>query len=305
LPPAETPASRAARGEAFRLEFTVGAADGTRRWFEATGRPLAGEAAGVLVIRDITDRTVRRLQDEFLAWAGHELRSPLTTLRGYLQLAARRLDPGADERLRRYLGLAGEEAQRLGLLVGELLDATRLQSGKLHLRLAPLDLAPLVAHTVELAQVLTQGQTLALETEAGPIMVAGDAGRLEQVLFNLLTNAITHAAGTERIEVRLRRDGETAELVVRDDGPGIPAEALETIFARFAQADPIPRPGGAGLGLGLYIAREIVAAHGGTIGAQSAPGEGAAFTVRLPALAASPRPTGGRTARGAARRVKT
>jgi two-component system CheB/CheR fusion protein len=284
LPATQTPAYRVARGETFLLEFTAAAADGTRRWFEATGRPLTGQAAGVLVIRDITDRTVRRLQEEFLTWAAHELRTPLTTLQGYLQLAERRLEAGADERVRRYLNLAIDEARRQGTLVAELVDATRLQSGQLTLTMAPIDLVPLVAHTVELSQVLTEGQTLVLETGDRPIMVAGDAGRLEQVCFNLLTNAITHAAGTERVEIQLRCAGETAELVVRDTGPGIPAEALETIFERFAQVDPLQRPGRAGLGLGLYIAREIVEAHGGTIFVDSTQGAGATFTVRLPVL---------------------
>ena len=282
LPDEAAPARRAARGEAFRLEFTADAADGTRRWFEATGRPVAGHEAGVLVIRDITDRAVRRLQEEFLTWAGHELRTPLTTLQGNLQLAERWLGVDADARLRRHLGLAIEEARRQGTLVAELVDATRLHSGRLALATEPLDLAPLVAHTLELAEVLAEGQALVLDAEGGPLTVAGDAGRLKQVVLNLLTNAITHAAGTERIDVRLRRDGDVAELAVRDAGPGIPVEALETVFDRFAQVDPQQRPGSAGLGLGLYIAREIVEAHGGTITAHSASGEGATFTVRLP-----------------------
>jgi signal transduction histidine kinase len=129
---------------------------------------------------------------------------------------------------------------------------------------------------------LADGQALVLDSEDAPVVVAGDAGRLQQVLLNLLTNALTHAPGSERVEIRLRRDGEAAELSVRDRGPGIAAEALETVFDRFAQVDPLQRPGSAGLGLGLYIAREIVEAHGGTIAAHSAPGEGATFTVRLP-----------------------
>ena len=281
----QTPQYRVAQGEAFWLEFTVTAADGTRHWFEATGRPLAGEAAGVLVIRDITDRTMRHLQEEFLTWASHELRTPLAALQGYLQLAERRLDAGADERLRRYLDLAIAETRRQASLVAELLDATRLHSGRLELEVAPLDLTALAMHTVELAEVLAQGQTLVVETESDALMVTGDASRLEQVVMNLLTNAITHAPGAGRIDIHLRHDGDMAELVVRDTGPGIPVDALETIFERFAQVEPLQRPGRAGLGLGLYIAREIVEAHGGAITAHSAPGEGATFTVRLPLLA--------------------
>jgi two-component system CheB/CheR fusion protein len=285
IPEDFTPARRVARGEAFRVEFTVGNSPGTRRWFEATGRPLSGDEAGVLVIRDITDRAVRLLQEEFLTWAGHELRTPLTTLQGYLQLAERRLDPGADERLRRYLSLAIGESRRQAVLVAELIDATRLQSGKLEIQVQPLDLVPLAAHAVELAQILAEGQTIVLQSEDDPVMIAGDAGRLQQVLLNLLTNAIAYAPGTDRIDFRLRRNAGEAEIIVQDTGPGIPGDKLETIFERFAQIDSVARPGRAGLGLGLYIAREIVEAHGGAIAALSAPGEGAIFTIRLPLLA--------------------
>ena len=288
LPEALTPARRVARGEAFRVEFTVGASAGDRRWFEATGRALSGDSAGVLVIRDITDRTVRRLQEEFLTWAGHELRTPLTTLQGYLQLAERRLPANPDERLQRYLALAVDEARRQGVLISELIDATRLHNGKIDLRREPLNLVQIVAHTVDLAQVLAEGQSIALAAGDDPVMAAGDAGRLEQVLLNLLTNAIAYAPGTERIDVAVGNAAGVAEIVVRDAGPGIPVDALETIFARFTQIDPAGRPGRAGLGLGLYIARQIVEAHGGTITAASAPGEGATFTIRLPLLDANP-----------------
>ena len=150
--------------------------------------------------------------------------------------------------------MAIREAHRQAASVTELMDATRLQTGKLELDLAPLDLGPLVARTVEVVQVLAQGQT------------------------------ITHAPGTERIDVSLHSDDRTAAVIVRDVGLGIPVEALKTIFGRFVQVNPHERPGRAGLGLGLYIAREIIEAHGGTITADSAPGEGAAFTVRLPLL---------------------
>ncbi|HEX5990983.1 MAG TPA: CheR family methyltransferase [Thermomicrobiales bacterium] len=287
LPSTQTPESRVARGEAFRLEFTAAAADGSRRWFEATGRPLSGEVddvAGVLVIRDITDRTMRQLQEEFLTWASHELRTPLTALQGYLQLAERRVDPSVHEQVHRFLTLAIQETRRQASLVTELMDATRLQSGKLELEPAPMDLVPMVLQTVESAGILTQGQTIAFAAPSEPVVVSGDASRLEQVLLNLLTNAITHAPGTERIDVRVQSDDGMAEVIVQDAGPGIPTEELETIFGRFAQVNPKERTGRAGLGLGLFIAREIVEAHAGTITAQSAPGHGATFTVRLPLL---------------------
>ncbi len=292
LPAVTAPLTRAARGEAFRVDFTATAVDGTRHWFEATGRPLHEDevGAGVVVIRDITDRSVRRLQAEFLAWAGHELRTPLTALQGYLQMAGRRLGPDGDERLRGYLDRAIDQIRRQSSLVEELLDATRLESGRVALRLAPVDLAELTAHAVEVGQVLADGQLISLEADDRPIMIDGDAGRLEQVLLNLLTNAIRHATGTDRIEVAVQRQGDQAEVRMRDFGAGIAPGQLETIFERFVQGDPDGRSGTGGLGLGLYIAREIVWAHRGTIAVESVLGAGATFTIRLPLLEDAPAP---------------
>jgi len=292
LPVASTPQARAARAEAFRGDFTTIAADGTRRWFEATGRPLHEDqvGAGVVVIRDITDRSVRRLHGEFLAWAGHELRTPLTALQGYLQMAGRRVGPDGDAKLRDYLDRAVVQIRRQSSLVEELLDATRLETGRLALQTEPLDLAELATHAVEVGQVLADGQLISLEADDGPITIDGDAGRLEQVLLNLLTNAIRHATGTDRIEVTVSRQGADAVVVITDFGPGIDPSELETIFERFIQGASTERPGRGGLGLGLYIAREIVQAHGGTITVESIAGAGATFTIRLPLVEDAPAP---------------
>src|SRR5579884_4171369 len=146
LPADETPRARAARGEAFSMEFTMTSADGTRCYFEAVGQPI-GQEGGVVVIRDITDRSLRRLQDEFLATASHELRTPLTVLTGYLAMLNRR--PLSDERAATYVRLAMEQAQRIDTLMRQLLDVTRLQGGKLVLAREPVDLVALLQHVVE------------------------------------------------------------------------------------------------------------------------------------------------------------
>ena len=220
LPLEATPRQRAARGESFTMQFTVTGPDGKRSWYEANGRPIPigdGEQGGVVVIRDIAERG---LQDEFLALASHEPRTPLTSLDGFLQMLLRRLpEDGGDEQIRRFATTALEQARRLRVLVDDLLDATRLQSGKLSLRFERLDLVPLVRKVVERAQVLAQSQTIRLETEPGPILVQGDAGRIEQVLLNLLTNAITYAPDGERIDVRLHREDGRADIQVQDCGP--------------------------------------------------------------------------------------
>src|SRR5919202_4286469 len=218
LPPAETPQARAARGETFSLEFTLPAADGTRCWYEANGQPLHNGGAGhaVVVIRDITlSSQHRQLQDEFLALASHELRTPLTSIQGYLDLLQRSLQRwSAEQHLALYAATAQHHVRRLVALVGDLVDVTRLQSGKLTLDPTPLEVGALAAQAVETARGLAQTHTLTLDAPVEPLWVRGDAGRLEQVLLNLLTNALKYTLPTTRIAVRLRRVGGEVALAV-------------------------------------------------------------------------------------------
>jgi two-component system CheB/CheR fusion protein len=242
----------------------------------------------VVVIRDISERSFLRQQSAFLALVGHELRTPLSAISGSLQLLLR-LPPGSDEdpRLRQYADASLHQARRLAEMVSDLTDVVRLQDGRFQVHLAPLDLAPLVAETVELMQTQAEGQTIRLDAAAPSLPVNGDARRLQQVLFNLLGNAVLHAPDTQFVDVRLRRVDDRAELQVQDYGPGIPAADHETIFSRFHQVAGQGTSGRTGLGLGLFITREIVAAHGGTIAVDSREGDGATFIVRLPLRAES------------------
>jgi len=292
LSPAETPQARAARGETFSLEFTLPAAGGTRRWYEANGQPLPdhGAAHAIVVIRDITlSAQHRHLQDEFLSLASHELRTPLTSVQGYLDLLPTRVQRTSDdERIRRYATQAQGQTRRLVALVRDLKGVARLQSGKLTLTLAPLDLAALTAGVVETARDLPPGHTIHLDAPTEPVRVRGDAGRLEQVLFNLLTNAIAYAPSATPIDVRLRRIGTEIALDVQDYGWGIAADQLPHLFSRFYQVARPDRPSQAGLGLGLFICQELAAAHGGRIVVASTEGEGTTFTVWLPLLETAP-----------------
>jgi two-component system OmpR family sensor kinase len=132
---------------------------------------------------------------------------------------------------------------------------------------------------------LTSGQTISLVTPSEPLMVDGDPVRLEQVLLNLLNNAHEHAPDTSVIDVTLRAVDDAVELEVRDYGPGIPPEEVGQLFSSFYQVTRAQPAAGQGLGIGLFIAHEIVTGHGGTIGVESTPGEGSRFLVRLPRLA--------------------
>jgi len=278
---------RVARGESFTSEFVLTASDGNRQWYEASAQPVddaAGERLGVIVIRDITDRSLRRLQDEFLALASHELRTPLTSLTGSLQLLQRRLVQNDDPLAHRQLEVARLQTSQLTALIYDLVDIVRLQTGRLHLHREQVDLASIVRNAVDSAQGTTQGQTIRADLPDEPLLANLDGNRISQVVMNLLTNAITYAPESNTIDVSLRRNGDTAEIRVRDYGPGVPEAERERIFARFSQLE---YAGGGqqhrdGLGLGLYISREIVAAHGGTITVDDNDEPGATFVVHVP-----------------------
>ncbi len=244
LAPDQTPQARAARGESFSLSFSVATGvpslvgEDTRRWFVATGQPLheEGTTHAIVVIRDVTlSNRHRRLQEEFLSLAGHELRTPLTSIKGYLDLLTPLLHAGTDERSRRYATRALHQTQVLVTLVRDLTDAARLQGGTLRLDRAALDLVPLIAQVAETVQALPAGHAIRLALGAAPVWVRGDAGRLEQVLVNLLTNAGAHAPSETPIDVRLRRVGAEVALDVQDYGRGIAADQLPHLFTRFYQ----------------------------------------------------------------------
>ncbi|WP_438031013.1 CheR family methyltransferase [Sorangium sp. So ce233] len=291
--PEDRPEQRAARGERFQMEFTAPGPGVTTRHFEATGQPIGASGAsatnaverGVIVIRDITERSIRKLQDRFMAMASHELRTPLVPLRGYLDMLSSLLPVDGDPRLRRFASLARTQSERLDRLVDDLVSATRIQTGKFELKLSEVALVPLVTHVAEGAQTLalTPKIHLDLPSDAAEAMVVnGDPARLEQVLMNLLGNAFRHADGSPRIDLRLRRIDGGAELDVVDYGPGIPTADLPHVFSSFYQVERPKGSSSGGMGLGLFICREIVKAHGGQISVRSSEGKGATFTLRLP-----------------------
>ena len=285
----QMPLRRAAAGESFEMGFMVVNGDEKRAYFEASGEPIeidSDRAGGVVVIRDITDRSLRRMQDEFLATASHELRTPLTVVHGYLGMMQRAFDDDTAPRLRTYVDLALSQTRRMEELIEDLLDAARLQRGSVKLVLKPIDLVPVVERSVQLAQNIAQAQNINFDPAERPLLVDGDSGRIEQVLLNLMTNAVNFAPEAAAIDVRLFRADGMICIEVQDYGPGISAENLRRLFAPFFQSDSNLHSVQNGLGLGLFISKELVAAHGGTIGVTSEVGRGTTFTVRLPASAA-------------------
>jgi PAS domain S-box-containing protein len=266
--------------------------DGTRFWAMATLTAIHGEDGSLLgfakVTRDLTvhkqadEERLRlaqaqeaiRLRDEFLVIAAHELKTPLTVLGLQLQKLQRMGAPQES------VGTALRSARRLGALVDTLLDVSRIATGQLKVDVQECDLAELAREVVERWRDEASRAGCQLHVDApAPVRGRWDPLRIDQVIENLLGNAIKYAPGKPvRISVAAR--GDLAELCVSDDGPGIPPGAEARIFRRFERATDVRNYGG--LGLGLYIVREIVEAHGGTISVDTAAGKGATFRVALP-----------------------
>lgn len=224
-----------------------------------------------------------RRRDEFLSMLAHELRNPLGPLFHALWILER--SPRLDAQDRRHLCVAHDQAGQLNRLVDDLLDASRLGSGKIALRPAPLALRELVAKASEAMQPVIEaaGQHLALELPADPVPMVADAERLRQVLHNLLGNALKFGREGGTVRVALQANAQEAVVSVRDEGVGIEPSRIEEMFLPFSQIDPGADRSRSGLGLGLTIARQLVQMHGGTLQAHSAGlGHGATFTVRLP-----------------------
>ena len=231
------------------------------------------------------EREVKR-RDQFLALLGHELRNPLGALRNAAKLIER--DATSVPKTARPLGIIERQIHTLTLLVDDLLDVARVTSGKISLKLAPVDLAVVTRNLVEEAGRSRRERRvqLAVDIPAAPVMVMGDAVRLEQIINNLLTNALKYTPPGGRIIVSLS-GGDTAVLRVADTGVGISAEVLPTIFEPFTQASQTLDRSQGGMGLGLSVVRALAELHGGEVVATSAGlGHGTEFTLRLPATPA-------------------
>jgi signal transduction histidine kinase len=246
-------------------------------------------------------REVNRQMEAFLGIAGHELKTPLTTLILSLQLLQRYAQPQGPRpragagRARREISLYDlelplQQAERLNRLVSELLDTSRIRAGQLQLNLEPADLAAIVQGVVrEQCQAAPERSiTLTLPDESVPVLA--DADRIEQVVTNYLTNAIKYSPEDRPVEVGLQVEEEQARVWVQDQGPGIPLAEQERLWERFHRVPGIAVQSGSGigLGLGLYISKTIITSHQGQVGVQSTPGQGATFWFTLPLAVAGP-----------------
>jgi len=228
-------------------------------------------------------------QKRFTADASHELRLPLTILKGEIEVALRK--PREPEEYRELLRQLLDTVGRIQRIVNDLLTLARADAGQMELEQQPVDFSLLVEEVAQQHLVLFDAHRLSLDLDVDDgLVVLGDAPHLERMLMNLINNAFKHAPAGSTVHVTLRAEDERAHLIVRDEGPGIPKEKQERIFDRFFRADDArARREGEGAGLGLAICHRIVEAHDGLIWVESEPGKGAAFHVVLPLAGPDPR----------------
>lgn len=289
-----------ASGEATPYEKEYIRKDGSRWWALFAPRMLTA-TEGVEFVLDITDRKgaeeereralreareAVRARDEFLSIASHELRTPITGLKGAAQLLERLHKKGTldADRLLRFTGTVAETGGRLGRLVDDLLDVSRLHTGQMQVRPRPTDLLLLVREAVEQLESETAERSQIVEVGHGPWLVEADPDRIKQVVGNLLDNAAKYSSEGGEINIRLERESTGIVVRVADAGIGLPDGTAESIFEPFGRARNAAERHIPGMGLGLYVCRQIAVAHSGRLWAESAgEGQGTTFSLWLPA----------------------
>jgi two-component system phosphate regulon sensor histidine kinase PhoR len=265
------------------------------RWLEVNGAAITsamGQNQGtLLVFHDLTRlKQLEAVRTEFVANVSHELRTPLSLIKGYVETL---LDGARDnpEVAARFLQTIARNAERLQLLIEDLLTISALESGSVKLNLQPVLLPPLVERVLADFKSRAEARGVTITGQAPAATVRADADRLEQVFGNLIDNAIKYgrAGGLIKVGGTLRDSGQI-ELYVEDDGPGIPPAAIERVFERFYRVDKARSREQGGTGLGLSIVKHIIQSHGGKVWAKSEPRRGAAFYFTLPLDAGQTQP---------------
>lgn len=291
----------------YEVAIALGGPERPVRWFSASYEPLADEAGRVMsVVVALVDVTARheiettqerifererharaeaeravRIKDEFLATLSHELRTPLNAVLGWAQVL--RLSPGDPEKVRSAAEVIERNGRLQAQLITDLLDMSRIMSGKMLLEVQPVDLAVAVGAAIESMSPAARAKNITIERVIEPIHSLSDPVRLQQIVWNLLSNAVKFTPSGGKVRVELARADEHVVIRVIDSGRGVPAEFLPVMFERFRQADSSTTRSQGGLGIGLALVKQLVELHGGSIRASSAgEGRGAEFEVLLP-----------------------
>jgi PAS domain S-box-containing protein len=274
-------------GETIISIFRMRHKDGSYRFIEASGRNLLGDpdiGSLIATYRDVTEREELEMRkDEFIGMASHELKTPVTSLKVFAQVLKMELEAHGIRETAQDLVEMERQIEVLDRLIGDLLDVSRIRAGKLDYYQERFALDPFVQRVVATLQRISQHHAIILIGESGK-SVAGDQDRLEQVLINLVSNAIRYAPAATPIEVQITARHDEVILSVQDYGPGIPEAYQQKIFERFYRPPQSDGQKAPGLGIGLYIANEIVQRHGGRLWVESRESEGARFSFSLPIL---------------------
>jgi two-component system phosphate regulon sensor histidine kinase PhoR len=273
-------------GQVFDHELKLPELSG--RWLRVNAAVIsnsAGEREGtILVFHDLTRlKQLERTREDFVANVSHELRTPLSLIKGYVETL---LDGARDnpEVAERFLKIIDRNTQRLDLLIQDLLTISALESGRMKLNLQPVELQPLVEKVFADLHSRAENKNVKLINNLPGLTAHADAHRLEQVLANLVDNAIKYGRAQGHVTVGGKKlDDGRLEIFVSDDGPGIPAESLDRVFERFYRVDKARSRDQGGTGLGLSIVKHIAQAHGGEVWAKSELAKGATFFFTLPA----------------------
>jgi two-component system phosphate regulon sensor histidine kinase PhoR len=258
---------------------------------EAVMLDAAGAVAGrIFAFRDVSsERVVDQMKSDFVATVSHGLRTPLTSIYGFAETLLRGDVEFSDVERSTFLAYIGSESQRLINIVDDLLNVARLETGTLGLNVDRTDLGEIVSDTVgRFNEHLNGDFTLDVEVPRNAVFVRADREKLAQILMNLVDNAVKFSPGGGRIAVSARRRSDTAQIRIADDGIGIARADQQRIFTKFYRAEDAARHSPQGTGLGLFLARGLLAAMGGRIWVESEEGEGSTFVFELPVAKEGP-----------------
>lgn len=272
-------------GNEFSSEYKLRHHSGNYRWFLSRALPIIDTDGEILkwfgTSTDIHDqRLINEKKDEFISIASHELKTPLTSIKAYIQLLTKSDSFNKDKVAQLYLEKTNAFINKLNTLIAELLDVSKIQAGKLQFNMSSFRFDELVKESVETMQNITSTHKIII-TGSCDANVVGDKHRLEQVFFNFISNAIKYSPNAEKILVDIKQIDSHVRVAITDYGIGIPKENLGKIFDRFYRAENLS-PTFAGLGIGLFIASEIIRRHNGTFGVESEDGKGSTFYFTLP-----------------------
>ena len=272
-------------------DLLVTRSDGSERWLRYTSNPMPNRETDssdfVIVARDVTkELETDQLKSDFVATVSHELRSPLTPLKGFVRALLDDLVEDSPEARHEYYEIMWRAVERLEHLINDLLDVSRVEAGKVDLESRPFDVAELVETSHRQMQSEAEGRAVEVAGPQEPVMAFADPFRVDQVVTNLLSNAFKYSTPDSSVRVSVETDGERARIGIHNEGEGISIEDQPHVFERFYRSETGLRREVGGVGLGLFICQRLVVAMGGEISVESNPGHGCTFSFWLP-LAAS------------------